>query len=376
MWAGHRLKSSLTQQLTLLTWTLSLGTQSGVSPKIKALAQVEQVVVSTKAGQTRARIGSAVGVMAGVGALVAVIPGLVLALLLGNQAVSAWFMPAEFWAARLEAVLHPAVHDANGLLMGFLPPHGAKDLDAAHAADPGAVPTACIDLALAREDAHHRSPWRYVRGVDLGSVVRATVSPGGASTMPMQLSRQLAPHWPRKYGRWVRKVLEAGAAGTLVKLHHGNHREIARTYLAVAPFGIAYGDVRGIAAAADALWGIAPSELSPAQCAMLVVLLPRRIDFVNNDTESARTAWTNRVEQARRLLAANPTYAGSAVELAQWQSMPRRAALAGLPPAATLNLGAGTRALVLEHRNRILGDRPGVAPDPSIASNAGLEGSQ
>ena len=360
MWVLERTSAGLAQRLTLLQWRFEGPRNAVRQPE----AQQGAGVARPSTGASR----PAVRLPAYVGGVIALFPALMLALLLGTQMASAWVLPEKYWAGQIDAMLHPAVYDAGGGLVGFLPPMGATDLDATHAADPGLIPAACIELALAREDAHYQSWWRYVRGVDLGSVMRATVSAGGASTMPMQLSRQLAPHWPREHHRWVRKLLEVGAASTLVKLHRGNHHDLARTYLAVAPFGIAYGDLRGIAAVADALWGIPTSHLSPAPCALLIVLLPRRIDFVNTESEAARVAWAHRLEQARRLLASTPAYAGSVGELTLWAALPRREALVGLPAAATLNLGARTRAVVLPHRSRILADQPGSEPDLSVAS--------
>lgn len=307
---------------------------------------------------------------AGIAAVVVGLPALAVGALLAGQAVSTRSLPADYWSGRLAFTLRPAVIDDAGLLLGFLPPRDATNLDAAHAADAGSIPEHCIDLVLAREDAHAGKWWRHVRGVDLGSIPRAAFGQGGASTLGMQLARQLAPQWMALQSRWMRKVREAAAAGALLDLHRGDHRALARTYLSVAPFGVAFGDVRGIAAAADAMWGISPTELSPAQCALLVVLLPRRVSFVDTTSPQALALWSGRTEQARRLLLSfdRLDYTRQVETLTLWPELPRRNLLPGLPLAVTLNLGARTRALVLPHASRIAADDPGPPPPESIAA--------
>ncbi len=369
MWAFERSRAALAQQATLLSWQLdALRTACGPTGTSGARKPASPSVFASLPRVAARKVVQ-------VGALVALVPGLVLVALLAIQAASAWATPTSAWAGRLDTLLRPAVYDSTATLIGFIPPEGETDLHAGHAARPGAVPEACVDLVLAREDAHHDSWWRHVRGVDLGSVARAAVSRGGASTIPMQVARQLAPRWSREHSRWIRKVLEAGAAATLVDLHGGDMRAMARTYLSIAPFGTAYGDLRGIAAAADVLWGIDAAKLSPAQCAVLVVLLPVRFNFAKADTEPMGTLWTDRVKCARDLLLGSARYAAFAPELALWPAPPRRADIPGLSQAATLNLGARTQALVLPHLQRIKADQPRPESPLSVAAGRPLEAS-
>ena len=278
----------------------------------------------------------------------------------GVVAAQAWVgqdYNSKFWADRLATMVRPAVSDVAGMPLGFVPPAEPGDLDAEYAANPGQVPEYCIDMALAREDRHHADWPRYFQGVDLGGVVRAAMTgKGGASTIPMQIARQLAPEWAKQRPRWQRKVLEAGAAKAVLDLHGNDPRAAARTYLAIAPFAVAYGDVRGIASAAQALWGVRVERLTPAQCAILVVMLPTRPSLLD-DSAKAKAAWAQRQRLAAALLIQLHMDDNAQIQaLAKLDLPPRRPLLAGLPQAANYNFGALTRRLVMPQLSLIAGD--------------------
>ena len=76
------------------------------------------------------------------------------AALVANHSYWAADYPPAFWHSQLDRMLRPAVFDAAGELVGFLPPPGANDLDAAHAAAPLGISEDCVDLVVAREDRH------------------------------------------------------------------------------------------------------------------------------------------------------------------------------------------------------------------------------
>jgi hypothetical protein len=275
-----------------------------------------------------------------------------------THALSAVTYPLAYWQDRLDFVLRPSVRDFDNQLVGFLPPPDASNLDADHAPHPGPIPASCVELVLAREDANYASPWRYVLGVDLGSIARAVWSQrGGASTIPMQTARQLA-NWPTKYAPWQRKINEAGAAKTLLDLHGGDHRRMAETYLAIAPFASAFGDVRGIAAASDILFSKAPVDLSRAECSLLVVMLPTRPSLVAHDDRTEK-AWDQRRDQAITLLrqVRGEHVEADIAEISKWAALPPlRSKFEGQPDAVSFNLGARTRAFVLPHLARIASD--------------------
>ena len=282
--------------------------------------------------------------------------------------------PPTYWKGQIELMLRPEVRDPRGELLGFLPASSlTADLDAALAAKPVSITPACIDLVLTSEDSHHASPWRRFLGVDPGSVVRATATGvGGASTIPMQLSRQLA-NWPAAHGRWARKLLEAGAAQTIVDVHGGDMRDVAATYLSVAPFAIANGDVRGIDAAADIFFAKAPDQLSPAQCAFLIVMLPTRPRLVGHAEGPQK--WEQRRALAVRLLqrSAVPNWQQEVAALQSWPVLPPlRARIEGIDEAATWNLAVRTRALVLPHLRRLREDLAlGPVAVPTAAGQPG-----
>jgi membrane peptidoglycan carboxypeptidase len=298
---------------------------------------------------------------------------LALFVLFAGQTYTASQFPQIYWQDRKAWMLRPAVVDADSLLVGFLPPASATDLDAAHAVQPDGISDVCVDLVLAREDAHHASGWRYARGIDFVGVVRAALrGRGGASTLPMQTARQLAG-WQTTRAPWVRKLLELGAAQSLLDLHGGDHRALARTYLSIAPFAQAFGDVRGITSAADVFFAKRPSALTAEECAFLVVLLPKRLSLVGHLAATPR-AWQERQQQAQVLLQrlGSPQAALAQKALMAWPVLPpRRPELVGYAPAVTVNLGARTRALVAPHTARIAADLTPASNEVAATAVAG-----
>lgn len=282
------------------------------------------------------------------------------AVLLAQVLVSRGY-PASFWVSGFDWMLRPAVVDVSGALLGMLPAPGASVPDARQAPAPDAIPEACIDLVLASEDAHHAS-WRQVRGVDAWDFFPALLAGRGASTLPMQLARQTAEGWGGKdiWSIARRKFLEVGAAGLLLDLHQGSHRQLAARYLSIAPFGVAHGDIRGIAAAADVYFGLPASRLGREHCAVLMAFLPERPKLAAQPAER-QALWLRRRAVAARLL--SKTYGLSAQQaqasLARWPTLPQRKHIPGHPDAVTLNLVARTQALVLPHLARIRTDMAG-----------------
>ena len=356
----ERVSARLAQTTTLAAWCLLPDVAV-----VTASAPVQGNAPQKPAIKVRRRLGAPLTLAASV----ALLPAMALFFLLLTQTITAWAYPESHWRDRLQTMIRPAVLDSAGTLVGFMPPPGATDLESRYAVDPGEIAPACIDLVLAREDAHYNNPWRHIRGVDLVSAARAIGRVGGASSLAMQLSRQLHPDWTKR-NRWQRKLLEAGSAATLLQLHDNNYRALAASYLAVAPFAIAYGDVRGIAAAADVFWQTTPARLTAAQCAALVVLLPKRLKLVSGESDELQAAWKERLGQARKLLLSS-RYDDSAHDLESWPQVPLRPPLVGLGEAARLNLGVRTRALVLPQLARIEADQtPELSINDSIVGLA------
>lgn len=281
--------------------------------------------------------------------------------LAANHSVSRQIFPLSYWQSRVHHVLRPTVYDSRGDIAGFIPPVGFHDLHSSHAAIPDAIPTHCIDLVLRAEDAHHASGWRQYLGVDLVSIFRAAVTfTGGGSNLPAQVARQLGG-WHR-YGVAERKLREWGASQTIIELVGGDHRKLASLYLSIAPFAArTHGDIRGITAIADAMWGIRPSQLSVPQCALLVSMLPQRPSLLATD-DKAQTVWQKRKQVAAGLLRKQYGDKTTHVEvIADMGSFPpRRAAIPDQPDSVTLNLGARTQVFVLPNLRRIEEDSRGA----------------
>lgn len=117
---------------------------------------------------------------------------------------------------------------------------------------------------VAAEDARFCQHW----GFDV-EAIRAAIDAGGtrgASTLSQQVVKNVYLWQGRS---WPRKALEAA----LTPLVEGfwSKRRIVEVYLNVAEFGEG---VFGIDAAAQAAFGVSPSELTPTQAARLAAVLP------------------------------------------------------------------------------------------------------
>lgn len=332
------LAAELAQQLTFLRWVWSWPAADAISTAGRAMQQW---------------LPPARAIAAVMAALIAV-PLTAAAALVAAQTASRTAWPVERWVALRDSMIRPAVVDSRGALVGFLPPPGAKDLEAAFAVQADHIPDACIDLVLYQEDRNHAGQLHW-RGVDLAGLARGLTGTGGGSTLPMQLARLLEPKWTQQ-PKAIRKLLEIAAAPALVDVHTADARSLARTYLSIAPFGQAYGDVRGIAAAADVFFGISASKLTPAQCAVLVAQLPRPLPLARRDEEHVLKGWKSNIQRAERNLAsaASGAYREFIPALDAWrQAVPIRREIPGAGEAARLNLGARTRHFVLQHEGRI-----------------------
>ena len=345
-WCICRHAEPLQQAIRLLLWNLSTGPTATTTYLTISLTSAAMVRASASVAASRRRAKR-------MSVRIAIVSLLIFGPLPALQFASRILRPPEFWQVQMAQMIRPRVTDSVGFLMGFFPPRGADNLESGFAAEAHDIPPACIDLVLAREDAHFGT-WRYVNGVDVVGLLRGAPSGRGASTIPMQISRQLQPQWFRLPGA-ARKLLEIGAASAIVDAHGADPKRLAKTYLNIAPFAKAYGDVRGITAAADALWGLTTMELAPAHCALLVAMLPSRPNLVVPDQKH----FAVRHGLALRLLRSHPEFATPAqvALLESWTEMPRRPKLADMTAAATLNLGARTRALVLPHLGRISADQ-------------------
>ncbi|MCW2239801.1 penicillin-binding protein 1C [Azospirillum canadense] len=147
------------------------------------------------------------------------------------------------------------------------------------------VAPAFIDLLLAYEDRRFRDH----PGVDPLAVLRAAgqnLTAGrvvsGASTLTMQVARLLEPR-PRTLRS---KLIEMARAAQLEWRY--DKPAILAMYLTLAPYG---GNVEGIRAASPTLFGKPPTELTPAEAALLVAL-PQAPSLLRPDraAERARAA--------------------------------------------------------------------------------------
>ncbi|HEY0835777.1 MAG TPA: penicillin-binding protein 1C [Azospirillum sp.] len=163
------------------------------------------------------------------------------------------------------------------------------------------------DLLLAYEDRRFFTH----PGVDPLAVLRAAAQNltggrvvSGASTITMQVARLLEPR-PRTLGA---KMVEMARA---VQLEwRFSKAEILGMYLTLAPYG---GNVEGIRAAAMALFGKGPAELSAAEAALLVAL-PQSPTRLRPDraAERARTARDKVLDRAALAGALSPKAAAEA----------------------------------------------------------------
>jgi monofunctional biosynthetic peptidoglycan transglycosylase len=105
-------------------------------------------------------------------------------------------------------------------------------------------------------------------GFDMAAI-RQVIEEGGARGAST-ISQQVAKNVYLWQGRsWMRKALEAAITPVMEVVW--SKRRILEVYLNVAEFGEG---VFGIAAASQAAFGVAPSDLTPQQAARLAVVLP------------------------------------------------------------------------------------------------------
>lgn len=132
-----------------------------------------------------------------------------------------------------------------------------------------AMAPALREAAIAGEDLNFCGErWGFDTGAIAHqlSVWREGGSPAGASTITMQLARNLFL-WPGRF--WFRKVAEAALTVPLALLWT-KQRQI-EVYLNVAEFGPG---VYGVEAAARQAFGVAAMSVTPAQAAALIAVLP------------------------------------------------------------------------------------------------------
>ena len=131
---------------------------------------------------------------------------------------------------------------------------------------------ALVETVIASEDRR----FRQHGGVDwlaMGSAARARMAgerSRGASTLSMQVAAYLAPRLARPGARgWLDKLRQMRAAGALED--RWSKDRIVEAYLNLAGFR---GEAQGIGAAAQALFGKPPSQLTRADAAIVAALLP------------------------------------------------------------------------------------------------------
>lgn len=266
--------------------------------------------------------------------------------------------PPAYWQQATSNMLRPPVYDAAGLLAGYLPGDQGMVPGAVYAVQPDAITDACVDLVLLREDRHAGTTFRHVLAVDWPRLIYGTVTGnGGGSTLPMQMARQVSG-WQTSMTTASRKLREIGVAQTLLDVYGGDYRALARAYLSTARFAIYQGDMRGIAAAAEVMWGLRASQLSPAQCAVLVTMLPVKVSL-KDEGAHVQQQWAVRKHQAEALLrqAYGPHAEPMVADVhASGALPPRRALIEALGPSATYNLDSRTRTLVEPHFDRLAAD--------------------
>lgn len=130
------------------------------------------------------------------------------------------------------------------------------------------VPTSLINALIASEDS------RFYRhnGVDFRALARSVVGilrgnlSGGGSTLTMQVAKNISFAGEDPYSRKFKEILLAMQIEREL-----SKQEILELYLNLSFFGIS---AYGISAAADQYYNKSPSELSLAEMAMLVAMLP------------------------------------------------------------------------------------------------------
>jgi len=210
--------------------------------------------------------------------------------------------------------------DRNGRTLALLPAPGGVWRFRTSADD---VSPEFLDLLLTVEDRHfYQHP-----GVNPLALARAAMQwaragkiVSGGSTLTMQAVRLLEPR-PRTLRSKAIEILRA-----LQLEAHMSKREILGVWLTLAPFG---GNLEGVRAGSLAWFGIPPSQLDPAEAALLVAI-PRRPEALRPDRHPARA----RALRDRVLSAYEPAAIGAPVPTHRLP-MARHAPqiVAALPPA-------------------------------------------
>lgn len=159
------------------------------------------------------------------------------------------------------------------------------------------IPPLLIDALIASEDTR----FYQHNGVDLKALARSVLGilsgnpSGGGSTLTMQLAKNISFEGESPYSRKFKEILLA------LKIERElNKEEILELYLNRIFFGIS---AYGISAASSQFYNKAPSDLSLAEMAMLVALLPAPNTINPLRSETRAKTYRNRV--LRRMLDLN-----------------------------------------------------------------------
>jgi len=265
---------------------------------------------------------------------------------------------AEFFLTQLAARVRPAVLSPSGELQGVLPPgpgavFGLEDVGV----DLHQLPDDYFRLLIRLEDMHAGKWWRgHIAGVDyfsiptriLGGIIK-NGKPGGASTLWMQAA-SLASDAKRKFGTVERKLREYAGAAEIYSAYDGDVKRVALAYSNAAAFARGMGgDVRGLVAAADIIFGVKPEDLTRGQSAILACA-PNLPLILGNDSADAKTVFAYCKRRALDALRSEFGVTESASAIAEINAMgdlpPTRDLLENLPEAATGTIAGRTRALV------------------------------
>jgi hypothetical protein len=267
--------------------------------------------------------------------------------------------PAEFFLQRLAAKVRPGVFGPTGDWLGVIPP--AKDaifqLNRV-GVEMTRLPKDFQRLLLRLEDGHAGQWYRgHVAGVDWAAVpVRfgAGLLPGrkagGASTLWMQ-TVSMAGGFKAQYPRVQRKLREYAGAAELYDAMGGDVSRVALAYASIAPYARGMGgDVIGLVAAADVLFGMAPDKLTLAQSAILASA-PNQPLWIGEDSLRARSTFAAVKRRAILALESEFEVISSQPAIAEIKAMgdlpPVRARLGNVALAATGSVEGRTRAFVL-----------------------------
>jgi len=211
-------------------------------------------------------------------------------MVLATSAAAAGFVGTSehYWESKLlSRAAHP-VFDRTGQLIGALPSQEMDRDDAArfaHVPVQGDLPPVYVKTLKWVED----RGFGETRACDIdwmatiGRAVKSLGSQGG-SGIAQQTAKQLLadesplPDWiPSKAGKVLNKFVELGAACSLAGYFasRGGSDAMLKTYAATAPVAQGAGTLRGIEAGARLIFDVSPSELSPAQQAVLAVSVKR-----------------------------------------------------------------------------------------------------